>query len=139
MRRSTLPFTPIKTYDPISVNLRKKQKKEKKTFLPLSFSSRSLSPAAFLLSFVFFIFSFFLLLLLLFWIYGSYYFIRIRLYSKIIFFLVHFILNKLSPSHFLTSKIFVKISSLKSLTTYHPENRKNISLVSEFDETFLSH
>ena len=35
-----------------------------------------------------------------------------------------FILNELSPSHFLTSGIFVKISSLKSLTVYHPENRK---------------
>ena len=69
--------------------------------------------------------SFLLLLLLLFWIHGSYYFIRIRFYPKTIyFFSVHFILNELSPSHFLTSEIFVKISSLKSLTIYHPENCK---------------
>ena len=44
---------------------------------------------------------------------------------------------KLSSSHFLTSEIFIKISSLESLTTYHPENRKNIPTVSEFNEIFL--
>ena len=44
--------------------------------------------------------------------------------KQFIFFLVHFILNELSSSHFLTSEIFVKISSLKSLATYHPENCK---------------
>ena len=58
---------------------------------------------------------------------------------KIYLFLVHFILNELSSSHFLTFEIFIKISSLKSLATYHPENPKNIPLVSEFDETFLGH
>ena len=57
----------------------------------------------------------------------------------IYFFLVHFILNELSSSHFLTSQISVKISSLESLTTYHPENRKNIPIISKFDEAFLGH
>ena len=41
-----------------------------------------------------------------------------------LFFSVHFILNELSPSHFLTFEIFVQISSLKSLVTYYSENRK---------------
>ena len=59
--------------------------------------------------------------------------------KKIIYFSVHFILNELISIHFLTSEIFVKISSLKSLMTYHPKNRKNIPFVSEFDETFLGH
>ena len=40
------------------------------------------------------------------------------------FFSVQFILNELSSSHFLISEIFIKISSLKSLATYHPENHK---------------
>ena len=56
--------------------------------------------------------------------------------ETIYFFLVQFILNELSFSHFLTSEIFVKISSVESLATYHPENHKNIPIVSEFDETF---
>ena len=51
----------------------------------------------------------------------------------------NFFLNELSSSHFLPSEIFVKISSLKSLMAYHPENREIIPLVSEFDETFLGH
>ena len=54
-------------------------------------------------------------------------------------FSIQFILNELSSSHFPTSETFVKISSLESLATYHPENRKNIPTVLEFDETFLSH
>ena len=40
-------------------------------------------------------------------------------------FSIQFILNELSSSHFLTSDIFVKILSLESLATRHPENRKN--------------
>ena len=57
-RGSTLPFAPMKTYDPISVDLREKRREEKKTFLSLS--NRSL------LSFheQLFDFIFFLLLLL---------------------------------------------------------------------------
>ena len=39
-------------------------------------------------------------------------------------FSVHFILNERSLSHFPNFEIFVKISSLKSLMAYHPENRK---------------
>ena len=57
--------------------------------------------------------------------------------KQFISFQFNFFLNELSSSHFLTFEIFVKISSLKSLATYHPENRKNILLVLEFDETFL--
>ena len=59
--------------------------------------------------------------------------------ETIYFFPIQFILNELSSSHFLTSEIFIKISSLESLTTYHPENHKNISTISEFNETFLGH
>ena len=44
--------------------------------------------------------------------------------KKSIYFSVHFIVNELSSSHFITSEIFVKISSLKSLATYHLEIRK---------------
>ena len=65
------------------------------------------------------------------WIHDSHYvmclsLIHIRFSLKIIYlFSVQFILNELSLSNFLTSKIFVKISSLESLTTYHPETCKN--------------
>ena len=66
--------------------------------------------------------------------------IRVRFYPETIYlFSVQFILNELSSSNFLTSEIFVKISSLESLATYHPENRKNIPNVLEFDETFLGY
>ena len=58
-------------------------------------------------------------------IHGSYCFNRVRFCPETIyFFSVYFILNELSLSHFLTSEIFVQIPSLKSLTTYHSENRK---------------
>ena len=66
--------------------------------------------------------------------------IRVRFCPKKIYlFSVQFILNELSSSQFLTFKIFVKISSLESLETYHTENRKNIPTISEFEETFLDH
>ena len=66
--------------------------------------------------------------------------IRVRFCPEIIYLiLVQVILNELSSSYTLTSEIFVKISSMESLTTYYPENRKNIPTVSEFDETFLGH
>ena len=68
------------------------------------------------------------------------YLIRVHFYPvTMYFFSVQFILNELSSSHFLTSEIFVKISYLESLATYHPENRKNILTILEFDETFLGH
>ena len=47
-------------------------------------------------------------------------------------------LNELNSS-VLISEIFVKISSLESLEIYHPKSRKNIPLISEFDEFFLGH
>ena len=64
--------------------------------------------------------------------------IWICFYFKIIYlFSVQSILNELSLNHFLTFEIFIKISSLELLATYHLENRKNIPTISEFDETFL--
>ena len=58
-------------------------------------------------------------------------------YPEIIYlFSVHFILNELSPSNFLTFEIFVKISSLESLTIYHPENRKNFRLPQKLTKLF---
>ena len=66
--------------------------------------------------------------------------IRVRFYPETnYFFSIQFILNELSSSHFLTSEIFVKISFLESLTTYHPAKCKNIPTVSEFDKTFIDH
>ena len=56
---------------------------------------------------------------------------------KIIYFvLVYFILNELSSSHFLTFEIFIKISSLESLVTYHPKNRKNFHLSQNLTKLF---
>ena len=45
-------------------------------------------------------------------------------------------LNELSPCHFLTSEIFVKILSLKSLTAYHPKNRKIFRLSHNLTKIF---
>ena len=67
--------------------------------------------------------------------------------KKIYLFLVYFILNELSSNYFLIFEIFIKISSLKSLTVYHPENRKIFYLsrnstklfwVTKFHETNLT-
>ena len=76
------------------------------------------------------------------------YLMRVRLCPEIIyFFSVQFSLNELSSSHFLTSEIFVKMSSLKSLVTYYPETRKKFRLsqnsmkifwVTRFHETNLA-
>ena len=129
----------------------KNQREEKKNL------SQTLTPLSLLSVFFLFILLFYfiilfllllLLLLLLFWIHDLYCFIRVCFYPKTIyFFSVHFILNELSPNHFLTSEIFVKISSLKSLTAYHPENRKIFRLsqnsmkllwVTRFRETNLT-
>ena len=66
--------------------------------------------------------------------------IKICFYLKTIYlFSIQFILNELNSSHFLTSDIFVKISSLESLANYHSETRKKILIVSEFDKIFLGH
>ena len=142
MRGPTLPFAPMKTYDSISVDFREMQKKKKK-YLSLILVL-PLRPFPLLPFFTFILFHFYHFFLIYFFIYFKFFmcpsFVRVRFCTKTIYlFLVHFILNELSSSHFLTSEIFVKISSLKSLTTYHPENRKNIMIVSEFDETFLGH
>ena len=134
----TLPFTPTKTYEPISVDLRKKR-----NFFPLylSLSSPAL-PAYLLLHFLFFLLYFFFLFILFFPFFFLFFFkfcihgshsgpslIRVRFYPKTIYlFSVQFILNELSSSHFPTFEILVKISSLKSLVTYHPETRKKFRL-----------
>ena len=117
----------IPTVETMYIEEKREENKNKKTFLFSLTLRLSLSlPEPTLFSFLLFLFVFILfilLLLLLFWIHGSYYFSRIRFYPEIIyFFSVHFILNELSPSHFLTSEIFIKISYLKSLAIYHPEN-----------------
>ena len=138
MRVPTLLFFfLIKIYNPISIYIREKRKKKKISFsLFLALTLRMFLPHFFCL---------FILFFFLIWIHGSHCamclsLIRVRFYSEIIyFFSVQFILNELSSCHFLTSEIFVKISSLKSLATYHLENRKNISTISEFDETFLGY
>ena len=63
--------------------------------------------------------------------------IRVRFYLETIyFFSVQFSLNELNTNHFLIFEIFVKISSLKSLATYHSENRKKIPIILEFNENF---
>ena len=130
-----------------------KRRKNKNKNLSLTMSSLFLRTNALLLfDFRFYLFFFniyiYIYIYILFWIHGSYCFIRVRFCTKTIYiFLVHFILNELNSSHFLTSKIFVKISSLKSMTTYHPENRKIFHLsqnstklfwVTRFRETNLT-
>ena len=130
MRGPTLPFASTKTYSPISINL-----KEKLELLSLKFFFSLLSRTLSVSSFLF----------ILFFIHGSHCamclsLIWVRFRSETVYlFPVQFILNELSSSHFLTSEILVKISSLESLATYHPENRKNIPTVLEFDITFSGH
>ena len=122
MRGPTLPFAPMKTYGPIFVNLREKLEL-------LSLENLFLSPLTPTLC-LDFPFSFFFLI----WIHGSHCamcpsHIWVHFYLETIyFFSVQFILNELSSSHFLTSEIFIKISSLESLTTYYPENHKKFRL-----------
>ena len=118
---STLPFALMKTYGPISVDLREKRKTH--FFLYLSLSSL-LTPPPPVSSFLLFDFAFFFFFNMM----QCPYLIRVRFYSETIyFFLVQFSLNELSSSNFLTSEIFIKILSLKLLATYHPENPKKNS------------
>ena len=141
MRRPTLPFAPTKTYGPISINLREKlELLSLKLFFSLLLRTLSVSSFFYFLFFLSFPFFFFLI-----WIHGSHCamcssLIRVRFYPETIYlFSVQFILNELSSSHFPTSEIFIKISSLESLATYHPENRKNILAILEFNENFIGH
>ena len=148
MRGSTFLLAPMKTDGLISVHLRDKRKTPFPIFFlsPSSPPSRSsLSVSSFFFPFEF-PFSFYPFLSFFFkkiWIHGSHCamcpsLIQVCFYLETIyFFSIQFILNELSSSHFLTSEIFVKISSLESLATYHSENRKNIPTISEFDKTFL--
>ena len=140
----------MKPYGSICVNLKEKQKK-KNHFSPFSLSLSSPTPTLltacssffffFLFDFPFFLFFFFFLI----WIHGSHCAMCPSLIQvcfcleTIYFFSVQFILYELSSSQFPTSEIFLKISSLKSLETYHLENHKNIPIVLEIDETFLRH
>ena len=111
----------MKTYDPISIDPKGKRRKKKKK-KSLSLLMLSLSRLTF--PFLFYLLIFIIIIIFI-WIYDSYCLIRIRFSPEpIYFFSVQFILNELSSSHFLTSEIFVKISSLKSLIAYHPKNRK---------------
>ena len=138
MRGPTLPFATTKTYGPISIDLREKRRK-KKIFFSLSLYMLSPTPPTVVFFFFFFYFYVFFSIIII-WIYDSNWLIGVHFCPETIyFFSIQFILNELSSSHFLTYEIFVKISSLKSFTAYHPENRKNILLVLEFDETFLGH
>ena len=139
MHGPTFPFAPMKTYGPISVNLREKLEL---LSLKLFFSSpfthlpfpQKFGPPSFDFFFPLSYFPFFLIIIFkifFIWTLGSHCamcpsLIRVCYCpTKIYLFSVQFILNKLSLSHFLTSEIFIKISSLESLATYHPENRKN--------------
>ena len=154
MRGPTLHFTPMKTYNPISVNLINKLEilSLKKFFSLLSRTLPVCLPKCgpvyltflfpSLIFFSFFRNSFFFFFFLI-WTHGSHCamcpsLIRVRFCPEAIYlFSVQFISTELSLSYFLTFEIFVKISSLESLATYHLENRKNILTISEFDETFL--
>ena len=148
MRGPTLPFALTRTYGPISIDLIEKRK----TFffflslspLTLCLFSRLSSPSFlyFPSLFFFLFFSFLYLFLFLFWTHGSHCtmcpsLIQVRFYLETIyFFSVQFILTELISINFLTSEIFVKISSLKSLATYHSENHKNIPIVSDLTKLF---
>ena len=131
MRGPTLPFAPTKTYDPIFIDIKENRRKKKKissiSILALPFLPKS-PPFDFYLFISDFFFTMCLSL------------IRVRFCPEEIYlFSIQFILNELRSSHFLTSEIFVKISSLESLATYHLETRKKVLIVSEFDEIFLGY
>ena len=129
----TLSLGPMRDDHPNSIDLRKKSEL---LFLSLSSHFPSFTPFSLLFShFLSFLFSFSLFNLTYFKLslicdsHGATchtIFARIRSHPKTIYlFSVQFILIELSLSHFLTSKIFVNISSLKSLATHHPKNKKN--------------
>ena len=142
----------MKTYSQISIDLRKKQRKEKiknKNLSPtLSLFIRTPCPHPF--DFRFYLFFLIIIIIIIIIILDTWFILlhSSRFYLETIyFFSIHFILNELSPSHFPTFKIFVKISSLKSLTAYDPENRKILRLpqnstkffwVTRFRETNLT-
>ena len=80
---------------------------------------------------------YFIIIIIIIWRHSSYCLIRVCFYPKnFYFFLAHFIFNELSSIHFLTSEIFVNISSLKSLMTYHPENRQIFRLYQNSTKLF---
>ena len=117
----------MKTYSPISVDLREKRREEEKNLFLRTLSAEILlfPFLTFPFSLLFYFILFIIIIIIIIWIHDSYCLIRVCFCpKKIYFFSVHFILNELSSSYFLTFEIFVKISSLRSLTTYHPENRK---------------
>ena len=155
----TLPLTPTKTHDPISVDLR-----EKRIFF--SFLSLSLSPLTvfnsssffFLIRLYLFSFSFlsFLFFFLFFLNFGHmdhiapcvhHSFGSISTQKKNYLFSIQFILTELSSSHFLTSEIFVKISFLESLAVITQkivkifrlyQNSTKLFWVTRFRETNLT-
>ena len=122
-----------------------KRRKNKKIEISLStlslFTLSSLPrPFDFSMFFRFYLFLFFFNYYYYYYYFG--YIVHIALFGSVsvskqfIFFLVHFILNELNPSHFLTSEIFIKILSLKLLTTYHLENRKIFRLSQNSNKLF---
>ena len=143
----------MKAYGPIFVNLREKRREGKNKTNSLTSRSNSHVRLHLMDIFRFFIlFIIIIIILLLLYYYLTTWLILPHLVSflprkKIYLFSFHFILNELSSSHFLSSEIFVKSSSLKSLTVYHSENRKIFRLslnstklfwVTKFHETNLT-
>ena len=136
----------MKFYSPISIDLKKKRREEKIKKIKISLSTLSLFtlsslPRPFDFSMFFRFYLFFVFFNYYYYYYYFGYIVHIALFgsvsvSKQIFFLVHFILNELNPSHFLTSEIFIKILSLKSLTTYHLENCKIFRLSQNSNKLF---
>ena len=116
----------IPTVETSCIKKRRKENKNKKIKRSASLSCLiGYMRPIFFLFYILILFYFIIIIIIILWIHSSYYFIRVHFYlENFYFFSVHFILNELSPHHFLTSEIFVQISSLKSLVTYHPENHK---------------
>ena len=130
----------MKTYGLISVNLREKRREEKNKQISLTSRSNShvrLHPLDIFRFFILFIIIIIIIILLLFdYMAHIASFESISSPKKFYLFSVHFILNERNSSHFLTSEIFVKISSLKSLTVYHSENRKIFRLSRNLTKLF---
>ena len=131
----------MKTYGLISVNLREKRREEKNKQISLTSRSNShvrLHPLDIFRFFILFIIIIIIIIILLLFDYMAHIasFESISSPKKFYLFSVHFILNERNSSPFLTSEIFVKISSLKSLTVYHSENRKIFRLSRNLTKLF---
>ena len=126
------PFALTKTYNPNSVDLREKFFSPYPSLLSLSlFLAHHLCRKC-LLPFCLLFFSFYLTFLFYFnFLIMCPSLIWVRFCPETIYlFSVQFILHELSSSHLLTSEIFVKITPLESLVTFHLETRKKILIIS---------